>query len=178
MPNWVENALVIETNHPVLVDMLVSFKEKIDKGIDAPFFETFAPIGEWDYDKALQKWGCKWDASNLVIVNLQEKGDGLVFGVCFTTPWDQPYLFLDHLFKTFGKDEEFYLDIENKWLEEQGYFSIDRGNGDADDIVNIYDLYQAKDQKTLDMIDQTFCIYDNGWFDHLEEDEEDEEEDD
>lgn len=59
MPNWCMNTVIAKHPDPAKMEAL---KEALKKEI---FFEHILPIGEWEYDKAVNTWSTKWEASNI-----------------------------------------------------------------------------------------------------------------
>lgn len=58
MPNWCSNTLTITGN----VSTLSALKKVIQADCEG-LLEAIAPIGEWEYANAVEKWGTKWDVS-------------------------------------------------------------------------------------------------------------------
>lgn len=54
MPNWCMNTVTIRGNTEKLQAI-------IDAAKDDKLLEHLVPIGEWEYGKALENWGTKWD---------------------------------------------------------------------------------------------------------------------
>lgn len=59
MPNWCMNTMIAKHSDPAKMEAL---KEALKKDI---FFEHILPIGEWEYDKAVNTWSTKWEACDL-----------------------------------------------------------------------------------------------------------------
>ena len=59
MPNWCMNTVIAKHSDPAKMEAL---KEALKKDI---FFEHILPIGEWEYDKAVNTWSTKWEACDL-----------------------------------------------------------------------------------------------------------------
>lgn len=56
MPNWCNNSVEITGSAETLEAMAAAAKE-------GKLLEYFAPIGEWDYETAVDTWGTKWDVT-------------------------------------------------------------------------------------------------------------------
>ena len=56
MPNWCMNSVEIVGD----VETLEAIAEAAKEG---KLLEYLAPIGEWDYGKAVETWGTKWDVT-------------------------------------------------------------------------------------------------------------------
>ena len=86
MPNWCSNSLTIKGD----ASTLVALKEIIESDGEG-LLEAIAPLGgEWDYDKALEKWGTKWDITTEGL-EYTDNGDGTaeITGY-FDSAWSPP----------------------------------------------------------------------------------------
>ena len=86
MPNWCSNSLTIKGD----ASTLVALKEIIESDGEG-LLEAIAPLGaEWDYSKALEKWGTKWDISTEGL-EYTDNGDGTaeITGY-FDSAWSPP----------------------------------------------------------------------------------------
>ena len=85
MPNWCNNSLTIKGDASTLV-ALKAIIESDGEGL----LEAIAPIGEWDYSKAVEKWGTKWDISTEGL-EYTDNGDGTaeITGY-FDSAWSPP----------------------------------------------------------------------------------------
>ena len=70
MPNWCSNSLTIKGDASTLVAL-----KKIIESDGEGLLEAIAPIGEWDYDKAVAHWGTKWDITTEGL-EYTDNGDG------------------------------------------------------------------------------------------------------
>ena len=85
MPNWCSNNLTINGD----VETLSQLKEIIESDGEG-LLEAIAPLGEWDYGKAVETWGTKWDisAEGLEFV---DNGDGTAtIEGWFQSAWSPP----------------------------------------------------------------------------------------
>lgn len=87
MPNWCSNTLVLTHVNP---EMVTRAADAIERGA---LFEEFVPLNVWDYNQAVAKWGTKWDASNLDII---DRSDNTI-SVSFDTAWSPPIAVYDAL---------------------------------------------------------------------------------
>ena len=79
MPNWCYNVVTVSHEDPAMLDKVESaLKEE-------KLFETFAPIGEWDYVTASATWGTKWDVSG-VFTRVSENESVLSFDSAWSPP--------------------------------------------------------------------------------------------
>ena len=58
MPNWCMNSVEI-------VGDLADLEAIAEAAKEERLLEYLAPIGEWDYGKAVDTWGTKWEATNM-----------------------------------------------------------------------------------------------------------------
>lgn len=89
MPNWCYNNVDITatTEEGKALLYRVSTAEAADG-----FFEMFRPIGEWDYNVALEKWGTKWDVEPLDV-----DFDGETMTTGFDSAWSPPVALYEYL---------------------------------------------------------------------------------
>src|SRR6056300_198962 len=89
MPNWCYNNVDITAATDEQKDLLdrVSRAEAADG-----FFAMFRPIGEWDYNVALEKWGTKWDVDPLDV-----DFDGTTMSTSFDSAWAPPIALYEYL---------------------------------------------------------------------------------
>ena len=86
MPNWCSNSLTIKGD----ASTLVALKEIIESDGEG-LLEAIAPLGgEWDYSKAVETWGTKWDISTEGLA-YTDNGDGTaeITGY-FDSAWSPP----------------------------------------------------------------------------------------
>ena len=85
MPNWCTNTLTITGN----VSTLCELKNIIEADREG-LLEEIAPIGEWDYARAVEKWGTKWDVSTQGLeYTLNGDGTATIEGY-FDSAWSPP----------------------------------------------------------------------------------------
>jgi hypothetical protein len=85
MPNWCANSLTIKGDASTLVAL-----KKIIESDGEGLLEAIAPIGEWDYDKAVETWGTKWDISAEGL-EYTDNGDGTAeITGWFDSAWSPP----------------------------------------------------------------------------------------
>ena len=85
MPNWCTNTLTITGN----VSTLCELKNIIEADREG-LLEAIAPIGEWEYGNAIEKWGTKWDVSTEGLeYTLNGDGTATISG-WFDSAWSPP----------------------------------------------------------------------------------------
>ena len=83
MPNWCMNTITVSGT-----------KEKMDALVAAAqedkLLEFLNPIGEWDYGKAWEEWGTKWEVREATVDGPEEiEGDYFAY-LSFDTAWSPP----------------------------------------------------------------------------------------
>ena len=151
MPNWCNNNFSISGN-------VESIKELWDSaqtaGPDGEFglLNAIAPIGDWDYDTAVNTWGTKWDVSDEGL-EFTDNGDGTAsIEGWFDSAWAPPI----------GAYENFCDDMDNCSLSASYYepgmdfagFWIDGVDEYIEDVHaeykagdNASDLYKRLDEE-------------------------------
>jgi hypothetical protein len=122
MPNWCSNSLTISGS-----------KEKLDvleaAANEGNLLETIAPIGVWEYGKAINAWGTKWDIAEAGV----ERDDEFLY-INFDSAWSPPTLAYEALIEQEGIDSVFAtyfepgMDYCGSW--EDGYDNYIEGVGD------------------------------------------------
>lgn len=116
MPNWCNNTVTI-----------YGPKEKIKRLADAAekgeLLEAMVPIGEWDYENAVNAWGTKWDISDENGLEYDEIADDRAsLSGWFDTAWGPPV----QAYETFLNENE-DCDIGGYYFEPGmmfcGYYS-------------------------------------------------------
>lgn len=129
MPNWCINDIDISGPSEKI-------KELYEKMIEQnSIFDVLVPIGDWDYHKALDSWGTKWDA-NPVDLDLYDNGDYSCISGQIETAWGPPI----QVFDTYLANNE-DVSVEVKYFEPGmqivGQFI------DGHDDYHEYDSYTA-----------------------------------
>ena len=87
MPNWCSNTLMVTHKDTAMID-------RVENAVNAgKLLEEFAPLGEWDYNLAVEKWGTKWDINDGDVIDRNEN----TITVGFMTAWSPPINFYDEL---------------------------------------------------------------------------------
>lgn len=121
MPNWNSNQIEIKTK--------VNPKRFMIKNREWKFslcFEKIIPLWEWDYNKAIEKWWCKWDIAELddnkrtgeserTFDIEKEKWEYTIIWF-YETPWCPPIWFLTQLYY-FLKRKDKFSTVRNSYFE-------------------------------------------------------------
>ena len=83
MPNWCMNSVTIKGDKAKLDAIEAAAKEN-------KLLEYLVPIGEWEYDKAVNTWGVKWDIHDADCW-MDKDNDGSDFlNINFDSAWGAP----------------------------------------------------------------------------------------
>ena len=118
MPNWCYNNVDITATTEEGKDLL----DRISRAETADgFFELFRPIGEWDYNTALEKWGTKWDVDPTDV-----DYDGTTLSSSFDSAWSPPVALYEYLVaQGFEVSANFYepgMDFAGEWVNGDDFY--------------------------------------------------------
>ena len=118
MPNWCYNNVDITATTEEHKDLL----DRISRAETADgFFELFRPIGEWDYNTALEKWGTKWDVEPMDV-----DFDGTTMSTSFDSAWSPPIALYEYLVEQgFEVSANYYepgLDFAGEWVDGDDFY--------------------------------------------------------
>jgi hypothetical protein len=85
MTNWTQNTLTLFSDD---AGLLTEVEEALATGAEdgEPLtFEAVVPLGEWDYDRAVDAWGTKWDARETTLLKTET-----TLTYLFETAWAPP----------------------------------------------------------------------------------------
>ena len=85
MPNWCSNHIKIEGPKDKVEAIWSKATDESEEGL----LGALHPIGEWDYHKAIDQWGTKWDV-NMTDANLEISEDGTTIEGYFESAWSPP----------------------------------------------------------------------------------------
>jgi len=85
MPNWCMNTVVAKHSDP---NKIAGLRDALVLDV---FFEHIIPIGEWDYNKAIDKWSTKWEASGISWMKFHDGRTGNDYlEISFESAWCPP----------------------------------------------------------------------------------------
>jgi len=85
MPNWCSNHIKIEGPKEKVEAIWSKATDDSEEGL----LGALHPIGKWDYHKAVEEWGTKWDIS-MIDANLEISEDGTIIEGYFESAWSPP----------------------------------------------------------------------------------------
>ena len=162
MPNWCSNSLTIKGDASTLVAL-----KKIIESDGEGLLEAIAPIGEWDYGKAVAHWGTKWDISAEGL-EYTDNGDGTAeITGWFDSAWSPPLAALHALSQDW---DSCYIEL---MYEEPGMCFV--GCWDSEGADDYYEYDAATSDTVRNMIPE-YLVEHFALDERLDEQEEDEEE--
>jgi hypothetical protein len=169
MPNWCSNTITIEGPAEKIRALWEAANSKEDSGL----LEAMVPIGEWEYDHAVQNWGTKWDISNEGL-EFTDNGNGRAMITGWAdSAWAPPVT----AFQTWANANE-DCELEIKYFEPGMCFVgvWDSQGGDAywEDIGSLLETTEEEDAVLYDLLDH-FNVWD--WYESDEDIDIDAEED-
>jgi len=124
MPNWCNNSFSITGN----TESIRELWEAAQTANDGEFglLNAIAPIGEWDYGKAVDTWGTKWDVTDEGL-EFVDNGDGTAsIQGWFDSAWSPPIGAYEQLAADFDSciiECSYYepgMDFGGFWSSENG----------------------------------------------------------
>lgn len=85
MPNWCMNSVHITGDADIIAEIEIAAN-------DGKLLEYLNPIGEWDYAKAIDAWGTKWEVSgaDCNVDVMSEEYNQHCISLTFDTAWGPP----------------------------------------------------------------------------------------
>jgi hypothetical protein len=163
MPNWCINDITITGPSDKISKIYYDAIEK--NGL----LEAMVPIGDWDYNTALESWGTKWDVDPEFLELVEDEGTVMIVGT-FDSAWAPPI----QAFETFlEKNPDCEAEIQ---YFEPGMGYVGKFEGGEEE----YYEYDISDRSSLDNIPDDLIEHFNveGEFDNHDEMDFDEEYDD
>ena len=161
MPNWCNNSITIEGPADKIRALWAASQDK-----DSGLLEAMVPVGEWDYDRAVQNWGTKWDISLEGVLKELPDGRARILGYA-DSAWSPPL----EAFQTYAKaNEDVYLEL--KYFEPGmafvGVWDSEGGDAYWDNVGSLLDTTKDDDAVLYELLEH-FNVWD--WFE-TDEDEE------
>jgi len=125
MPNWCNNSFSITGNTESIKDL---WEAAQTAGPDGGFglLNAIAPIGDWEYGKAVDTWGTKWDVTDEGLEFI-DNGDGTAsISGWFDSAWSPPIGAYEQLAADFDSciiECSYYepgMDFGGFWSSENG----------------------------------------------------------
>jgi hypothetical protein len=161
MPNWCSNTLLITGD----TNTLVQLKSVIEQDDDHGLLEAIAPIGEYDRETAISKWGTKWDVSSEGL-EYTDNGDGTsTIEGYFDSAWSPPV----EAFTTLAQDWDSCY-IELRYFEPgMCFIGLYDSDGGDDYWENVDELLEttAEEDPVLHGLIEDFDVAD--WYASEEE---------
>ena len=167
MPNWCSNNITIQGPAELIKNMWDAAQPA--EGKDGTLLETMAPIGEWDYDTAVNTWGTKWDVNGEGLqFELLPDGRAMIFGY-FDSAWSPPI----GAYEQFCENNDDVYICASYFEPGMAFVGIwdneDIGDVCYDDVPQLIEIKAAEEDIQLAELFEEFGV--EGWYDF--EDEED-----
>ena len=125
MPNWCNNSFSITGNTESIKDLWEAAQTAGPDG-DFGLLNAIAPIGDWEYGKAVDTWGTKWDVTDEGLEFI-DNGDGTAsISGWFDSAWSPPIAAYEQLAADFDSciiECSYYepgMDFGGFWSSENG----------------------------------------------------------
>jgi len=159
MPNWCNNSFTI-------TGCVESIKPLWDTaqtaGPDGEFglLNAIAPIGEWDYSKAVDTWGTKWDVSDEGLEYI-DNGDGTA---CITGWFDSAWAPPIGAYQQLAADFDSCV-IECSYHEPgmdfAGFWSSEDGDEYVEDLTAQCELPEDERLDLFNRLDEEYALVEN-----------------
>jgi hypothetical protein len=155
MPNWCNNDLLIVGDSDEIDSFIDGIRANPQDNHEYSILETYAPIpGGWEYNKAIEYWGCKWSDS---LNNLPEDGGFEEEEINYIqTPWGPPVEGMQVVSRKFPN-----LKFAITWMEPgmafYGWAIIQNGeiiSNDYGDIPDFSDGLDMDDETSYELLSQ------------------------
>ncbi len=161
MPNWCSNTLLITGDTSTLVQLKSIIEQDSEEGL----LEAIAPIGEYDRETAISKWGTKWDVSSEGL-EYTDNGDGTsIIEGYFDSAWGPPV----EAFTTLAQHWDSCY-IELRYFEPGmgfiGMYDSEGGDDYWEDVDELLDTTAEEDPVLHGLIEDFGAV---DWYDSGEE---------
>lgn len=160
MPNWCVNSVVLSHNDSAKIQAL---KDSLNKDI---FFDYILPLGEWEYNKAINTWGTKWEAHDLSWVQFESTKNQIE--ISFESAWCPP----EEVYKAMVADgwtvEAYFFEPGMGFVGKYGtdpdglyedYYDMDSPiPAELVEMFNIQDMYEDTDYELVDNGDLHYIV--------------------
>jgi hypothetical protein len=165
MPNWCSNSITIEGPADKIRALWDAAQPA--EGKDGSLLDAMVPIGEWEYDTAVQNWGTKWDIS---LEGLEfvpgDNGRAMITGWA-DSAWAPPV----NAFQTYANANE-DCSMELKYFEPGmcfvGVWDSEGGDAYWEDIGSLLETTEEEDSVLYELLEH-FNVWD--WFETDEEED-------
>ena len=152
MPNWCSNNFSITGNTESIKNL---WEAAQTAGPDGGFglLNAIAPIGDWEYDTAVETWGTKWDVSDEGL-EFVDNGDGTAsISGWFDSAWAPPIGAYEQLAADFDSciiEASYFepgMDFAGFWSSEAGEEHLDNLHDEFERGDDACDLYKRLDEE-------------------------------
>ena len=167
MPNWCSNSFSI-TGCTESIKDLWDTAQTANNG-EFGLLEAIAPIGEWDYDKAVNTWGTKWDVSDEGLEYI-DNGDGTAcITGWFDSAWAPPIGAYEQLADDFDSCV-IECSYHEPGMDFAGFWSSEEGDEYCEDLTAQCELPEDERSDLFNRLDEEYALVEN--YEMWKEDEE------
>ena len=168
MPNWCNNSFSITGCVESIRDL---WEAAQTAGPDGEFglLNAIAPIGDWDYSKAVDTWGTKWDVSDEGLEYI-DNGDGtaMITG-WFDSAWAPPIGAYEQLADDFDSCV-IECSYHEPGMDFAGFWSSEAGDEYVEDLTEQCELPEDDRSDLFNRLDEEYALVEN--YEQWKEDEE------
>ena len=167
MPNWCNNSFSI-TGCVESIKPLWDTAQTANNG-EFGLLNAIAPIGEWDYSKAVNTWGTKWDVSDDGLEFI-DNGDGtaMITG-WFDSAWAPPIGAYEQLADDFDSCV-IECSYHEPGMDFAGFWSSEDGDEYVEDLTEQCELPEDQRSDLFNRLDEEYALVEN--YEMWKEDEE------
>ena len=156
MPNWCENEIKIEGPTSTIHQLWLDARSYESKDNGQALLEAMEPIGEWDYDTAVNCWGCKWDVDIEGLENWDNSDGTATIEGLFQSAWSPPIEACDAFL-----ENNPHCSIEMTYIETGVGYGGTYLNGDNESMDELYEesIKKPEDRSDLfNILDDRFDV--------------------
>ena len=158
MPNWCNNSFTITG----CVESIKDLWDTAQTADDGKFglLNAIAPIGEWDYGKAVDTWGTKWDVSDEGLEYI-DNGDGtaMITG-WFDSAWAPPIGAYEQLAADFDSCV-IECSYHEPGMDFAGFWSSEAGDEYCENITEQCALPEDEQSDLFKRLDEEYALQEN-----------------
>ena len=158
MPNWCNNSFTITG----CVESIKDLWDTAQTADDGKFglLNAIAPIGEWDYGKAVDTWGTKWDVSDEGLEYI-DNGDGTaMIDGWFDSAWAPPIGAYEQLAADFDSCV-IECSYHEPGMDFAGFWSSEAGDEYCENITEQCALPEDEQSDLFKRLDEEYALQEN-----------------
>lgn len=159
MPNWCNNSFSITGNTESIKDL---WEAAQTAGPDGNFglLNAIAPIGDWDYGKAVDTWGTKWDVSDEGLEFIDnEDGTACITG-WFESAWAPPIGAYEQLADDFDSCV-IECSYHEPGMDFAGFWTSEGDDEYCDNLTDQCELPEDERSDLFNRLDEEYALVEN-----------------